>query len=113
MLFSDGVSSVTFDAHLGKFLALSTPPFANTIQARVAAHPWGPWSPAVEIIDCYPNTDSQVYCYHAHRHAELESADGNTVVLTYDTNTATFDELSEPIYSEVYWPRLVQVTFER
>jgi hypothetical protein len=109
-LYSGSINGITYEPNLTAYLALYTPPFANTIQARLAPNPWGPFSDAEKIIDCYPNTDSQVYCYDAHRHPELDP-DLSTLVVSYDTNTMELSQLGDPSHANVYWPRLVEIAF--
>lgn len=102
--------SVRYNAYLKRFVMVFLPPFGRVIQARFARQPWGPWSAAVSVIACQPTGDPEAMFYGAKQHAELSSDDDRQIVLSYNTNTS---EAALAARLDLYWPRLVVVTFHR
>ena len=78
----DNGISVTFDARIGRWLAVYNHNLA-TVDVRTADKPWGPWSAPKRWLDCRPLVGAQYpYCYSAELHGELSHEPG-TLYLTF------------------------------
>jgi hypothetical protein len=90
---SAGVS-VSWNAYLGRYLAVHSEILSNRIQLRTAAAPEGPWSEPVTIessaTGILPATGQGATNYLAQEHLELSSTDGKTIVVGYSRPTAPF-----------------------
>lgn len=102
--------SVRFNRYLGQFVMIYVPPFGKTVEARFAPAPEGPWSAPSTIASCQPANDPVAMFYGAKQHAQLDVDGGRQIFLTYNTN-APSDRLADR--PDLYWPRLVRVTFQR
>ena len=102
--------SVRWNAYLKAFVMIHVPPFGKTIEARFAPAPEGPWSGPRPIARCQPADDPIAMFYGAKQHAQLDVDGGRQIFLTYNTN-APSDRLADR--PDLYWPRLVRVTFQR
>jgi hypothetical protein len=102
--------SVRWNAYLKAYVMIYVPPFGRTIEARFAPAPEGPWSEPRKLADCQPASDSVAMFYGAKQHAELDVEGGRRIFVTYNTNVAPELITSR---SDLYWPRLVRVTFEK
>ncbi|MBC8107289.1 MAG: DUF4185 domain-containing protein, partial [Anaerolineae bacterium] len=94
--------SVSFNKHLGKFLAVHSLDLSGKIVARTAPEPWGPWSDPVTLWQCeakheFPRPYPITLIYAGKEHPELAGDGGRTIYLTY-------------IEFEEYFPHLVEVT---
>ena len=95
--------SVSFNAHLGAYLAVHSLELSGKIIGRTAPRPWGPWSDAVTLWEAsqptlayrlpYPTP----LIYAGKEHPQLSPDGGRTIYLTY-------------IEFEEYFPHLVEVT---
>lgn len=99
--------SVRPNAYLGGYLMTYVAPFGREVLARTAPAPEGPWSAPVVLAGCQP---AGALFYGAKQHQELAQEGGRRVVLTYNTNG---DEALLSDRPEVYWPRLLRVTFTK
>jgi hypothetical protein len=95
--------SVSYNAHLGRYLAVHSLDLTGTIVARTSRTAWGPWSDPVTLWDVrVPPRDYAVpyptLIYAGKEHPELATDGGRTIYLTY-------------IEFEEYFPHLVEVTF--
>lgn len=102
--------SVRWNAYLGRFLMVYLPPFAKAAVARLAPAPEGPWGEPIPLFDCQPSDDAAAMFYGAKQHAELDHDGGRQIVVSYNTNVAPDQLAARP---DLYWPRLVRVTFGR
>lgn len=100
--------SVRYNSYLRSFVMIYVPPFGNTIEARFAPAPWGPWSEPMTVATCQPAWDSAAMFYGAKQHAELDVEGGREIVLSYNTNIPEALLEQRP---DLYWPRLVRVRF--
>jgi hypothetical protein len=98
-----GGPSLSFNEHLGKYLAVNCEIVSSTVLLRVADHIEGPWSDGVEIDAgdgiLAPSHDSD-YDYICVEHPEL--ADHDSIVISYSRPT-------EPFQGDV---RLARITFD-
>ncbi|CAN5449430.1 hypothetical protein BH09PLA1_BH09PLA1_20810 [soil metagenome] len=94
--------SVSFNRHLGKFLAVHSLDLSGKIVARTAPEPWGLWSEPVTLWTVqakhkFPRPYPITLIYAGKEHPELSSDSGRTIYLTY-------------IEFEEYYPHLIEVT---
>jgi len=95
--------SVSWNAHLGCWLAVHSLDLSGAIVGRTAPKPWGPWSEPVTLWQVTPpSRDYPVpygsLIYAGKEHPEL-SPDGRTLFLTY-------------VEFEEYFPHLVMIRLE-
>jgi hypothetical protein len=93
--------SVSYNAHLGCYLAVHSQDLTGAIVGRTAATPWGPFSEPVElfvtkVVHGYP-VPYPTLVYAGKEHPQLSPDGGRTIYLTY-------------IEFEEYFPHLVEVT---
>lgn len=104
-VFIEGVGgglSVSFNAHLGRYLAVSNGLLESSIQLFTAKAIEGPWQSAgLKLTDELPPADG-AYNYLAREHPALASEDGKSIVISYARPLGNFR-------GEV---RLVRITFE-
>ena len=94
--------SVSFNAHLGCYLAVHSLTMTDQIVGRTAPTPWGPWSAptvlwTVKVENPTPRYPTLIYA--GKEHPELDEDGGRVLYLTY-------------IEFEEYYPHLVEVTLE-
>ena len=79
-IFSEvpGDLSVSFNAHLARFIAVHTESFTDRVVMRTAPHPEGPWSEPTTLFHTKSDKD-----YAGKEHAELSRDCGKTLVVTY------------------------------
>ena len=61
----------------------------ETIEARFAPAPEGPWSAPSHVSACQPADDPVAMFYGAKQHLELDVDQGRQIFLTYNTNAPT------------------------
>lgn len=93
--------SVSFNRHLGCYLAVHSLDLTGVIAGRTSPAPWGPWSEPVELWKVrvpipHPWPYPQLI-YAGKEHPELSEGNGATVYITY-------------IEFEEYFPHLVEIT---
>lgn len=98
--------SVRWNPYLKAFLMIYTPVFGRSIEARVAKNPEGPWGPARTWLKLGREGDVEALFYGAKQHAELDTPDGKTLVLSYNTNAPSDRLAARP---DLYWPHLVRI----
>lgn len=104
-IFTDVPSevSVSYNKHLGCYLAVHSYRTSEKIVGRTAPEPWGPWSePTVLWTVKFDDSIELPYnrlIYAGKEHPELAEENGKTIYLTY-------------IEFEEYFPHLIRVTFE-
>jgi hypothetical protein len=77
-----GSLSVSYNSHLGEYLAVHSEILSNRIITQVAAAPQGPWSrPAVLFTGEAPAAGTVDYA--GREHPELASDGGRTIVISY------------------------------
>jgi hypothetical protein len=95
--------SVSYNAHVGGYLAVHSLDLTGKLVGRVAPHPWGPWSGPTLLWTAQVKHETPppypTLVYAGKEHPELASADGRTIYLTY-------------VEFEEYFPRLVEVTLQ-
>jgi len=94
--------SVSWNAHLGCYLAVHSLELSGRIVGRTAADPWGPWSEPVTLWQVpAPRYDYHVpyepLIYAGKEHPQLSGDGGRVLYLTY-------------IEFEEYFPHLIEVT---
>ena len=91
--------SVSWNAHLGAYLAVHSLDLTGKIVGRIAPKPWGPWGEPVtlwKVEKLHPFPYLQLI-YAGKEHPELAGDGGRRIYLTY-------------IEFEEYFPHLVEVT---
>lgn len=94
--------SISFNSHLGCYLAVHSWITTKRIVARTAPNPWGPWSEETIIYEIKEKFEKIKYprlIYAGKEHPELSKNNGKTIYLTY-------------IEFEEYFPHLIEITFE-
>jgi hypothetical protein len=95
--------SVSWNDHLGAYLAIHSLDLTGNIVARTAPAPWGPWSgPTIlwSASSTHPAALSYpTLVYAGKEHPELSEQGGRVIYLTY-------------VEFEEYFPRLIEVTLE-
>jgi hypothetical protein len=95
-----GALTVSYNAYLGRYLAVSSEVLSSRVLMRVADRPEGPWGPAV-VAFTGATPPAGAFDYAAREHAELAADEGRRVYVSYYHPQAGFaGEL-----------RLVEVTF--
>lgn len=93
--------SVSFNSHLGCYLAVHSYLLSGDIVARTAPAPWGPWSEPVVLWSVRPVRPAPLpyppLVYAGKEHPSLSADGGKTIYLTY-------------VEFEEYYPHLVEVT---
>lgn len=92
--------SVSYNRHLGCYLAVHSLNLTGQIVGRTAPDPWGPWSEPIVLwtVHLKPRpAPSASFPYAGKEHPELAEQDGRVIYLTY-------------IEFEEYYPHLVEVT---
>ncbi len=89
-----GAPSVSWNPHLGQFLAVSEQILSSTVTLRTADRIEGPWSGPVKIepsaTGILAPTAADSFNYITLEHPELRSEDGSTIVISYSRPTAPF-----------------------
>lgn len=96
--------SVSYNAHLGAYLAVHSLDLTGRIVARTAEHLWGPWSEPVtlwqaEAAHAYPLPYPFPLIYAGKEHPQLSPDGGRTIYLTY-------------LEFEEYFPHLIEVRLD-
>jgi hypothetical protein len=93
--------SVSYNKHLGCYLAVHSLDLTGRIVGRTAENPWGPWSDPIDLWKVEPVYEkSPAYppqIYAGKEHPELSGQDGSVLYLTY-------------IEFEEYFPHLIEVS---
>ncbi|MEM8556334.1 MAG: DUF4185 domain-containing protein [Bacteroidota bacterium] len=91
--------SVTWNAHLGSYLAVHSYNTDGKQVGRTAPHPWGPWSAPVTLwtVEGGPDKKYPVAAYAGKEHPSLSEDGGRVIYVTY-------------IEAEEYFPHLLEVT---
>ena len=76
-----GALTVSYNAYLGRYLAVSSEALSNRVLMRVADRPEGPWGPPVLAFTGMSTTGSTNYA--AREHPELAQDGGRRVFVTY------------------------------
>lgn len=82
MDFIGGDVSISYNAHLGRWLAVHSGFFASTIMMRTAPRPEGPWSAAAVAFEGAPAADG-ANDYAAKEQPHLATDGGRSVYVTY------------------------------
>jgi hypothetical protein len=84
---------VTYNAFLGRWLAVYSTGFMSSINARTATAITGPWTgPETTLIDCaafHPDADDGFLCYSGSQH-EFYAADGDRTIYVSYSNTESY-----------------------
>jgi len=96
--------SVSFNRHLGGYLAVHSLDLTGRIVGRTAPNPWGPWSEPVVLWTVQPPPRPKplpypTLIYAGKEHPELSEQNGRIIYLTY-------------VEFEEYFPHLVEVELE-
>jgi hypothetical protein len=87
-----GDCSVSWNAHLGSYIAVHSQIFGNNIYLHTAPTPQGPWSAPVLLFTAAAPGAGQSNDYAGKEHSELSSNGGQTIVVTYAHPLAAFSE---------------------
>jgi hypothetical protein len=83
---------------------------ASTIGLRIAPDLTGPWSQPMDVYRPPESDGPRPFVYAAKGHPELVGLDPADLVLTYATNSFTFDDLfTQQGRNSLYWPQMVLV----
>ncbi len=92
-----GTPSLSWNPHLGRYLAVSGKLLSSSIELRTAAAPEGPWSAPLELpasadgsSGLFAPLSADAYNYVAIEHPELRSSDGRQLVVSYSRPTEPF-----------------------
>ena len=77
-----GELSVSYNPHLGAYLAVYADVLAGQAVARLASQPQGPWGPAVNLFKMRA-AQTQGFSYAAREHPHLSRDGGRTLFITY------------------------------
>jgi hypothetical protein len=88
--------SVSYNAHLGGFLAVHSVNLTESVRLSTAAQPWGPFR-QIGDIGARRQPFSKAFCYAGKEHPELSEDGGRIVYVTYVDN-------------QRYWLRLLKIT---
>lgn len=94
--------SVSYNPHLGQYLAVHCMGLTGEIVGRTSPTPWGPWSEAATLWKITPPEKPIPYprlIYAGKEHPELAEENGRILYITY-------------IEFEEYFPHLIEVTLE-
>lgn len=93
--------SVSYNAHLGAYLAVHSLGLSGDIVARTAPFPWGPWSAPVKLWSVRPERNRPLpyppLVYAGKEHPSLSREGGRILYITY-------------VEFEEYYPHLVELT---
>ena len=100
--------SVSYLESLGKYIVVYSGQGASeTISARLAPEPHGPWSEPIDLFHCpEEGWDAKIFCYAAKAHPNLASAP-DELIITYVTNSNDFDLIKND--ARLYRPRFIRV----
>ena len=76
-----GQMSAAWNPHLGAFLAVNTDVTSQTVIARTAARPEGPWGQRTTLFTQQPSTGG--FGYAGQEHVELRKDNGRRLFVTY------------------------------
>ncbi len=74
--------SVSWNAHLGRYLMTYVDPYAKVLNLRTAPRPWGPWSPP-QPVATLPHQPGSELIFLAWEHPRFAADGGRTVYITY------------------------------
>lgn len=91
--------SVSYNAHLGAYLAVHSFHTDGAQVGRTAPTPWGPWSEPTTLwtVEAAPDKPYPVAAYAGKEHPSLAEDGGRVIYLTY-------------VEAEEYFPHLIEVT---
>ena len=95
--------SVSYNEHLGAYLAVHSWETSGQLVGRLAPNPWGPgseptvlWTPRIPLRN--PLVYNAPLVYAGKEHAEYSKAQGKIIYVSY-------------VEFEEYFPRLIELTF--
>ncbi len=74
--------SVSWNAHLGRYLMTFVDPYAKVLNLRTAPHPWGPWG-APQPVAALPHRPGSELIFLGFEHPRFAADGGRTVFVTY------------------------------
>lgn len=83
-----GQMSAAWNPHLGAFLAVNTDVPSQTVVARTAARPEGPWGNRTTLLTQQPSASG--FGYAGQEHVGLRKANGKVLFVTYYRNLPGF-----------------------
>jgi hypothetical protein len=96
-----GGVSISYNAHLGKFLAIHSGMMVSDVRGRTAPRPEGPWNDATILFAVEEGKGG--WCYAAQEHPELAQDGGRNIFISYHR------PLPQLMHGEV---RLVEATLK-
>jgi len=79
--------SVHWNAYLGRYLAVYSTPFENSVSIRTSKRPEGPWSASRVVFDCIIPTRHDTWNYSGLGHSEFARDHGRVEYITYYRET--------------------------
>ena len=101
VFIGNDILSVSWNAHLQRYVAIYSVPLSQDVVIRTAPAPEGPWSN--ELLAFTAMRPSQGNTYDAHAHAEYDEDGGRLMYVTYSRG------LPQPFTSEI---RLVSIELQ-
>ena len=83
------ILSVSWNAYLGRYIAIYAYPGTNNVMARTATQPEGPWSSEKQIFTARAPVDGSD-TYDAQAHPEFDLGGGQTMYVSYSRGTGDF-----------------------
>lgn len=77
------MTSVHWNAHLGRWLAIYSPPFENLVAMRSAPALTGPWSEEVVVVEALAPASASELAYSGLGHGEYAREGGRLELVTY------------------------------
>ena len=102
--------SVSYLKDSGSYVAVySAGGSTDTIVARFAPNPWGPWKEPVELYHCpEANRQKAIICYAGKGHPAISAA-SDELIVSYIANSTDFETMV--LDAGLYRPRFIRVRF--
>jgi hypothetical protein len=102
--------SVSYLPALDQYIAVYSPgESVDTIAARFAPRPWGPWRDPVSLFRCpEASWGENIICYAAKGHPDISEA-ADELIVSYIANSIDFETMVSD--ARLYRPRFIKVKF--
>ena len=104
--------SVSYLSVFGKYIVVySDSERVDTVAARFAAEPWGPWSEPISLYRCpEARRGPNIICYAAKGHPDISAA-SDELIISYIPNSTDFETMV--FDARLYRPRFIRVRFRK
>ena len=89
LFFGADIMSVTFNAHLGRYIAVYSEPTSRDIKLRSASSIDGPWSAPTHLVTAMASANTNGWVYDGLTHPQFNEQDGHIIYLTYTRDPGT------------------------